>query len=161
MTADPADRRDGWPDSALRPAHKAPPHLLVVADISRNSLHAATYAAQIAAELRCGVTVALLIERPRALALMPYDLSGWPDDDAEIDAVIWLARILDPYGVPWRLEPVTDEALPTISMLAGRRHVRWLVVARRRWLPALHRTSRIADVLGRRHGLPVLVVPAE
>jgi hypothetical protein len=133
----------------------------VVADVSRNSLHAARYAAQIAAELCCGVTVALLIERPWALALMPSDLGREPDDDAEIDAVIWLTRALDPYGVPWRLEPVTDEAVPTIGLLARRRHVRWLVVARRRWLPAVHRTARIANVLSRQHSLPVLVVPAE
>ncbi len=131
-------------------------HLLVVVDTGRDGLNAAPYAASVAAELGCELTVALLIERPWTLALMPYDLGRVPDDDAEIDAVIWLTRVLDPYGVRWRLEPVTEQPVRTIRRITSSRPARLLVVGRRRWLPGWHRASRVAGELG----LPVLAVPS-
>jgi nucleotide-binding universal stress UspA family protein len=146
----------GRPDRPAPAAGTGAADLLVLCDRSDASLWAAEYAVRTAADLGCGVTVALLLTRPSTLAWSPLHVDV-DDAGAELDAVIVLSYLLDPYGVRWQLEPVTHDPVRAIAALACRHRTRWLVVARR-GLIAGRRTGRVAGAVARRCGLPVLVV---
>jgi hypothetical protein len=130
--------------------------LLVVCDRGDASLRAAEYAVRLAADLDATLTVAMLLTRPSTVYWSPLHVDT-DDVGTELDAVILMSYLLDPYGVRWRLEPVVHDPVRGVGALACPHRTRCLVVARRTLL-AGRRASRVAGTVGRRYGLPVLTV---
>jgi hypothetical protein len=135
-----------------------PGRLLVVVRNSSDGMRVAEHAGRLAASLPASLTVALILRPPAALALAAHAfVAYYPLDDVEIDVMLHLSRVLDPLGVPWRLEPVTGDPSATVARLASEEPVRWVLVGRERprW-PGY--TPWLARTLRRRYRLPVLVV---
>jgi hypothetical protein len=151
MSAEPAWRREATPGLDIQPGR----HLLAIVRCDRESLRAAEDAARMARMSGCALIVALVLEPPWLLAFDPSGSAFVAMEDSEIDVAIELTRMLDPYGVPWRLWPIKADPVTTIAGLIERGPVRCVVVVRRRpW----HRIARIARAIDRRFDLPVLSV---
>jgi hypothetical protein len=149
MSTEPA----WWHDAEPRLDAEPPRHMIVIVRCDRESLRAAEDAARMAGMSGCALTVVALLEPPWSLAFDPFGAAYFAMDDNEIDLAIHLSRMLDPYGVPWRLQPVTVEPVSAIAKLIEQSPARCVVIVRRRrW----HRITRIARALDRRCGLPVL-----